>query len=228
MSLFSLFEEERAEGPFTILTVCTGNICRSPLSEVMLRKGLHGLPAIVHSAGTQALVDHGMTTENQDIAAELGLDGFGGHRARQITEQFIREADLVLALSREHRSAIVELVPRASRKVFTLREFARLARAVTRGELGASESELAEGRMRDAVEVVAQLRGTVPAPEDPLELDVIDPYKQSDEIYVRSAGEITPAVNSIVQLFRAAVSGWSDYGAGSSSSGDSGESGGKA
>lgn len=58
----------------TILTVCTGNICRSPMAEVLLRSGLAGLPIRVHSAGTHALVDHEMTAPAQEIAAERGAD----------------------------------------------------------------------------------------------------------------------------------------------------------
>ncbi len=56
MSLSSLFEDSTNTGPFKILTVCTGNICRSPLAEGLLRKVLRGLPVEVSSAGTGALV----------------------------------------------------------------------------------------------------------------------------------------------------------------------------
>ena len=106
MSLHYFFEDEKADGPFTILTVCTGNICRSPLVEMLLRKVLHGLPVVVHSAGTQALVGRPMTEQNCIIAEELGVQQVDDHRARLLKTDYLREADLVLVLTREHRAAV--------------------------------------------------------------------------------------------------------------------------
>lgn len=204
-SLESLFIEERAGGPFNVLTVCTGNICRSPLTEMLLRKTLHGLPTVIHSAGTQALTDNPMEEANQIIANELGVTDGHEHRARQLTREMLEKADLVLALSREHRAAVVELLPRASRRVYTLREFALLANSANLAELSRSNAELAEDRMRDFVEEIAQRRGSIPAPDDLNELDVIDPYGQGDEAYVESAGQITPAVKTIGEMLRRAA-----------------------
>src|SRR5690606_4076566 len=58
--------------PATILTVCTGNICRSPMGEILLRANLADLGVRVHSAGTHALVDHEMTEQSQQLAVRLG------------------------------------------------------------------------------------------------------------------------------------------------------------
>lgn len=207
MSLSSLFTDETEGRPFTVLTVCTGNICRSPLAEALLRKVLAGLPVRVHSSGTLALTGQPMTEENQIIASEFGVDDVAAHRARPLALEQVRESDLVLALTRDHRRAVVELLPRASRHVFTLREFARLAEAVDSAELSAKAGMSREDRLRSAVELVAQLRGTLPPLGDADEDDVIDPYRQSDEVYTRSAQQIVPAVNQISRLFRAAVKG---------------------
>lgn len=204
MSLFSLFGEDQAQGPFTILTVCTGNICRSPLTEGLLRMVLAGLPVRVHSAGTAALIGDPMTEQNQIIARELGVTDEAEHRARQLSADHLSDSDLVLALTRDHRRQIVELLPRASRKVFTLREFARLAAAFDFGETPLDPSLSVEGRMREAVEFVAQLRGTVPPPLEPADDDVVDPYRRDDEVYARSAQQIVPSVNATALLLRRA------------------------
>ena len=117
---------------FTILTVCSGNICRSPLAEQLLRAGLAGIDGVtVGSAGTIAMVGAGMPAEAKALAVRYGSTDAESHQARQLDEQAIRDADLVLGLAREHRRAVVELVPAATRRTFTLREFARLAASVT-------------------------------------------------------------------------------------------------
>jgi protein-tyrosine phosphatase len=89
---------------FQILMVCTGNICRSPMAAAMLA---HGLPKnlqgkiTVSSAGTFAL--HGHWAAENAIAAMSGLGiDIRSHRARQITSDIVRSADLVLAMERTH------------------------------------------------------------------------------------------------------------------------------
>ena len=114
-----------------LLTVCTGNICRSPLAEALLRERLAPLDVRVSSAGTRALVGYGMTPEAAQLAADYGVPEVAAHRARFLTEGLLETPDLILAMSREHRRAIVDLAPRRLRSTFTLREFARLARFIT-------------------------------------------------------------------------------------------------
>lgn len=202
---FDLFDETVPQGPLHILTVCTGNVCRSPLVEVLLRQVLHGLPVTITSAGTSALVGDAMTPQNQRIAGELGIVDANAHRARQVSSEMLESADLVLALTREHRRAVVELHPRAAKVAFTLREFARLAEAEDdlffvdgSGDAGAA--------MRAAIAEIAGRRGVVQPPGDPADDDVIDPYRQSDEVYAASREQIIPAVNASARVLRRAAS----------------------
>ena len=201
----SIFDVDRASGPVKVLTVCTGNICRSPLSEGLLRMVLTGLPVTVHSVGTAAMVGNQMTEQNRIIASEFGVTDGEAHRARQLDIEHLRDADLVLALSREHRRAVVELLPRASRHTFTLREFARLAEASDLSELQITDAMSPERRMREAIDLVAQLRGSLPPLADPADDDVVDPYQRKDEIYALSAQQIVPAVNATARLLRGAT-----------------------
>lgn len=212
---FSLFDTAAPEGPFSVLTVCTGNVCRSPLAAQLLQKALRGTPSSVGSAGIQALVGEPMTEQNRRIAVDLGVTSAEHHRARQLTPAMLRDADLVLALSREHRRAAVEILPRAARKTFTLREFGRLAAALDLDELTqtspaavaeASGPDLAQ-RMRYAVEAVARIRGTIPPPTALEDDDVIDPFQQSDAVYERSAEQIVPALNATSLFLRGAAIG---------------------
>jgi protein-tyrosine phosphatase len=200
----SIFDTGRRTGPFSILTVCTGNICRSPLAEGLLRMVLGGLDVTVQSAGTAALVGEPMTEQNQRIAADLGVPDAGQHRARQLTIDQVRAADLVLALTRDHRRQVVELLPKATRYTFTLREFGRLTRAVTPEDLRDAQGA-ASSRMRDAVEFAAQLRGSLVPLDDPADDDVVDPYRLGDEVYRRSADQLVPALNQTALLLRSSA-----------------------
>lgn len=201
MSL-SLFDEDPQAGTFRILTVCTGNICRSPLAESLLRMVLRGLLVEVSSAGTHAHVGEQMSLPNQAIARDLGVTDAGMHRGAQLTTEALSNADLILALSREHRREVVEMLPRASRHAFTLREFARLTNAVSvDADVTASLTDPG-ARMRAFVNAVAQLRGTAEPLERPEDDDVIDPYRQSDAVYTESAEQLVPAVNATAAELR--------------------------
>ena len=195
-------------GHFTILTVCSGNICRSPLAEQLLRVGLAAWPEVtLGSAGTIGLTGHAMPDEAADLSRHFGGDPLG-HAARVLTAEHLSEANLVFAMSREHRRAIVELFPKAIRYTFTIREFARLVSRVTDGDLeeaAALPLDHVVSRFSTLVGFAASQRGAVSPPESPDEDDVVDPYRRSDEVYAESARQLVPAVNDVVSLFHRAA-----------------------
>ena len=87
-----------------ILLVCTGNTCRSPMAEVLLRRALE-LAKVegvsVGSAGTGAFGGEPASEGSYLVALENGLD-LAGHRARPVTRELVAESDLILAMSRGH------------------------------------------------------------------------------------------------------------------------------
>lgn len=186
-----------AEPPFEILVVCTGNVCRSPAVERLLT-GRLGLTVRVSSAGTHALVGEPITDPMLALLQTPSVDG-GGFQARLLSEPLLRAADLVLPLTRAHRSLVVEMWPAAVRRTFTLREFARLL-----GQL--DPAALPDGtpaeRLRAAVPLTAAQRGRVrvEARED----DVVDPYGAGPEVYDVSFRQMIPAVETIVRVARPA------------------------
>lgn len=97
---------------FSVLFVCTGNSCRSPIAHGMLAKRLAKRAVEVRSAGTGAPVGAPATEFAIAAAAEHAVD-ISGHRARQLTPAMIRTADLVLVMEKHHRERVVELVPKA-------------------------------------------------------------------------------------------------------------------
>ncbi|TFD06084.1 low molecular weight phosphatase family protein [Cryobacterium sandaracinum] len=189
---------------FTILTVCSGNICRSPLAEQLLRVGLATWPEVsLGSAGTIGLTGQAMPDEAADLSRHFGGEP-SEHVARMLTVEHLNEANLVFAMSREHRRAIVELFPKAIRYTFTIREFARLVSGVTDDDLddaAALPLEDVVGRFSTLVGFAASQRGAVGPPESPDDDDVVDPYRRSDEVYAESARQLVPAVNAVVSLF---------------------------
>ena len=92
----------------SILVVCTGNICRSPTGERLLRQMLPQIQ--IDSAGTA-----GLTGEPADLAAMQAAEKHGvslaGHVARKITPAMAREYDLILVMESEHIAQVTSMVP---------------------------------------------------------------------------------------------------------------------
>jgi protein-tyrosine-phosphatase len=107
-----------------IALVCTGNTCRSPLAEALLRQALvaRGVTDVeVSSAGTGAWEGAPASEGAYLVALELGLD-LSEHRARLLTADVIAESDLILTMARHHRARVLELD--ATGQVHLLGEFA--------------------------------------------------------------------------------------------------------
>lgn len=195
-----------------MLMVCTGNICRSPLAErlaadrlahLLPRAGIAGtrspLESVVtiRSAGVRACAGEPMHPHASTVLDERGVE-YHGFRARQLTAAMVQEADLVLCATRRHRAEAVTLVPRAVRRSFTLREFARLtdsAWAECRPLSPCPAGEDQRGRLRAAGmalwEIGKAARGIAPpiAPEND---DITDPLGGQLDAF-RSCAEVIDA-----------------------------------
>ncbi|MGH7612724.1 MAG: low molecular weight protein arginine phosphatase [Gemmatimonadales bacterium] len=107
-----------------ILFVCTGNICRSPLAEALLRRALHerGVAEVgVESAGTGAWDGAPVSEGAYLIGLERGLD-LSSHRARLLTREIVEDTHLIFTMARHHRARVHELGGEG--RVFVLGEYA--------------------------------------------------------------------------------------------------------
>jgi protein-tyrosine-phosphatase len=93
-----------------ILFVCTGNTCRSPMAEALLREAAaaRGLDVVVSSAGAGAWDGAPVSEGAYLVGLENGLD-LSNHRARLLTREIVRGANLILVMSGHHLARVAEL-----------------------------------------------------------------------------------------------------------------------
>jgi protein-tyrosine-phosphatase len=194
------------EPEFSVLLVCTGNICRSALGERLGRAYLEELlgdraSAIrLISAGVQAVVGSAMHPDSALVLSGLGADA-GDFVARQFVETMAAEADLTLTLTRGHRRDVLHGAPRVLARTFTVREAAALLELV-------DEPDGADFRER-AVALVAAMAGARSRRHSGADDDIRDPIGQSlavqQEVGEDIAAALLPVLARLVRLLPAAT-----------------------
>lgn len=107
---------------FSVLTLCTGNSCRSPMAHCMLAKMVEGTVSFLFSAGTDAPVGNPAAAHAVTVMEEEGLD-LTRHRAQQLTPAMIEAADLILVMEDYHRERVVKMAPDAAGRTRLLLTF---------------------------------------------------------------------------------------------------------
>lgn len=188
-----------------LLTVCTGNICRSPYAHLALQ---HGLDAVrpgafeVTSAGTHALIGNAVDPGSASILTGRGITS-ESFAARQISEQILAETDVVLPLEVAHRKVVLSYSPRHLKRAFTLKEFARLLDAADAREPWAERLAglaTAQDRWAALPSHLARERG-LSRVKDGAD-DIADPYRRPQEVFDRMAIEVDAAIERIVAFER--------------------------
>jgi protein-tyrosine phosphatase len=206
--------------PIRILTVCTGNICRSPVAERLLQAGLDQVtPGAfrVRSAGTRAMVGEPAQPVSARIIRTYGgtPDGFA---ARQLTPAILRETDLVLTMAARHRGEVLQLDPSLLRRTFTIREFARMLETLEereraqgdlpRGDTPAPAASLPPSPGADLRALWRRLPAQAASVRhlalaaDAAANDVVDPYRRGEDVYLQMEDELAPALLTILRFAR--------------------------
>jgi len=197
--------------PFTVLHVCMGNICRSPMAERLLvlaasqrlakldpEAELGGLLRSV-SAGTGGW--HEGEEMNPPAARQITLRGGStdGFAARKLTSAQLDEADLILTATADQSDYVHALVPGAAARTFVLGHLGRLLRDLEVTSLPAPgiDPETFAARAAALVAAADRLRGeTEPLPGD----DLDDPWGRGDQTFQRIADDIDEALYTLVDL----------------------------
>ena len=180
--------DSRLDPMAQVLLVCTGNICRSPMAEALLRSALQRHPGdaapAVASAGTIARDGAPAMPEAVKAAAELGVD-VSSHSAHRLRPEDIRDADLIVGMAAEHLEDVQALVPDAQSRTFTLKELVRLLEDTGSRPVDATASDVGV-----AVVVSDAHRRRTGSPAIADEDDVMDPLGLSLHGYRVVASEL--------------------------------------
>ncbi|MFH8571490.1 protein-tyrosine-phosphatase [Streptomyces sp. NPDC017993] len=193
--------------PFRILHVSTGNVCRSPITERLHRHALElrlGGPQVggllVESAGTWGHEGAPMEAHAATVLADYGADP-AGFIGRELLDEHVIRADLVLTATRDHRAQVISMGHSAGLRTFTLKEFNRLVRAIDPATLPEPDPALPGGglveRARALVGAAAALRGWLLAP-NPESDEVYDPYGAPITFFRSIGDEINQALDPVV------------------------------
>ncbi len=112
---------------YSVLFVCTGNVCRSPMAAALFNEHARRIGEdggfTATSAGTWALEEQCASGHVLTVMAQRGLD-LSGHRARTVTRGMLAESDVVIVMTRNHREALAAEFPGFRHKIHLMSEMA--------------------------------------------------------------------------------------------------------
>ncbi|RSX51134.1 protein-tyrosine-phosphatase [Bifidobacterium callimiconis] len=177
-----------------IMFVCTGNVCRSPMGELMMKRYLAGSSITVSSAGVKGLKDRPIHQSSGKLMTSVGIDS-SAFRSRMLTAEMAQNADLILCFEKEQRRDIVSLAPMAVNYTFLVTDFANMCLYSAQQKL--VKGRTLEERLQSVINAASFIRPMIPAPRD-----VDDPMGKSFDVFCRAAEQTNKAIWIILDSMR--------------------------
>ncbi|WP_028593853.1 low molecular weight protein arginine phosphatase [Paenibacillus assamensis] len=187
-----------------ILFVCTGNTCRSPMAESLLRHmaSQRGIAVEVRSAGVAATDGMSMSRHAQSVLYERNMSN-ESFVSRSLEKASIDWADIILTLTASHKQHVIHKFEGVADKVFTLKEYVEENDTSSQQEqihqelhslMAELQLKLSMGEQPSELEIarVYQLQARMPS------LDIQDPYGGNLEQYQSTAEEIRSALERLL------------------------------
>lgn len=104
-----------------VLFVCTGNTCRSPMAEALLKHVKNSDQLEVRSAGVFAIDGNDASRYAIEALSEKGIQC--SHQSSSLSKELVEWATIILTMTNNHKQSVIDLYPRAGRKTYTLAEY---------------------------------------------------------------------------------------------------------
>lgn len=196
---------------YRVMTVCTGNICRSPMAEVVLRErfeaaGLGGLVVVDSSGVSDEEYGNPVDRRARAVLAAHGYPTGDGHRARQVTPADLASRDLVLAMTAQHARRLRALAPG---HVAATAVGGGGASDSAAGSVPGGASDPAAGRTTGTASGIRMYRSFDPSAPVVLPggseqvLDVEDPWYGGHDDFETCLAQVEAAADGVVAFVRA-------------------------
>lgn len=170
-----------------VVFVYTGNVCRSPMGELLLPHYMPDLEA--DSAGTRGLDAHEIAPNSAKLLAAHGIDT-KQFRSKRITPQLANSSGLILCFEHEQRKEIAVIAPTAARRTFLINDFANMCAYCK--EQGYMDGDTREERLESVIDNASMIRPMIPDTAN-----IEDPMGKDYAVYERSYQEICKALQTI-------------------------------